>query len=184
MHSPASFSSSPTRSASKATGSIKDRWLRRRGRRAGPIDGGSRRAPPPLVPQPWRATSSDGTRDWQVQAACHVALDCGCLQGSSAKSDVAVGAQQIEGGVWDPGAGQLGVVGEVVGNGVDATEAAQAQGVLRGRGLADREQAEVRIVELLEQVLDAAVCPELQPQPGKAIAGAGRAVGHTRLRVR
>ena len=84
-----------------------------------------------------------------MQALGEVALQGGRVQQRSAQSDVAVGAQEIEGGVGDLGAGQLRGVARIGGDGVDAAETAEGGQVWR-RGLADQEQIELVAGELPE----------------------------------
>ena len=52
------------------------------------------------------------------------------------------------------------------------------------RGLADRDQGESRVVELAEQVLDRTARGEHEPKPREPVAGARRALGQARQRLR
>src|SRR5216684_238076 len=106
------------------------------------------------------------------------------FQASPGESDVAVRTQQVESRSRDPHACELSGVVRFVGNHVEARKVAESQPFSRRRRLPDDDQVVARVVELLEQVFDRAVRLEPEPQPGKTIARARRAVGQARPHFR
>src|SRR6266496_2929048 len=106
------------------------------------------------------------------------------VEARSGEPDVAVRTQQIESRPRDPHAGELLRVVRLVGDHVDAQKLAESQRFARRRGLPDDDQVVARVIELLEQVFDRAVRLEPEPQPGKTIARARRAVGQPRQHFR
>src|SRR5437899_3378456 len=118
--------------------------------------------------------------DSEPQTLGGVARDGGRLEACTAQSDMAVGTHDVERRSRDLRACQFGVVAGVGGNGVDAQHIALVQQSFARGGLPDHDQVELRVVELLEHILDGAVGVELELEPRKAIAGARRAAGQPR----
>ncbi len=67
---------------------------------------------------------------------------------------------------------------------MDTQQASKLQCSLGRRRLPDYDQVESRVVEFPEQILDRSIGPELEQQPGKAIARARCAAGQASDRLR
>src|SRR6266446_246293 len=99
----------------------------------------------------------------EAQTLGDVTFDCSGFQANPTKSDMAVGTHEIERGLGNLYARQFHVIDGINRNHVDAQQAAEVQRSFGGRRLPDHYQVKLRVVELLEQILDGAVCPELEP---------------------
>lgn len=119
-----------------------------------------------------------------MQILGDVTADVGDFQPSSAKSDMAIRAHEIERGPRNFIARQFGIVDGILWDLVHAQQATEIERTFGRRRLPDDEQVELRVVELLEQILDGAVRLKPEPQPREAIASARRIVWQTLQRFR
>src|SRR5713226_2707123 len=109
--------------------------------------------------------------DLEAQMFGDVTCRSGSIQVNATKSDMAVGAHEVERGPGNLRACQFRVVEWIDRNGVDAQQIAESERSFGRRKLPHHDQVKSRVVEFLEQILDGAVRLELEPQPRKAIAG-------------
>src|SRR2546430_16420849 len=91
--------------------------------------------------------------------------DCARLHASPGEPDVAVRTQQVKRLPGDSHPSELQRVVRVLGNRMTAQQVAESRCFLQWRGLPDDDEVVARVVQLLEQVFDRAVRPELELQP-------------------
>ena len=119
----------------------------------------------------------------EVHLLGKVAFDRRSVQVNAAKSDVAIGTQQIERWLRNLRPDQFLVVCSIGRNRMDAQKVSKiVQRSRFGCGLPDQQQVESSVVEMLEQVLGQTVRQQLEPHPREAIARGRCALRQARQR--